>query len=87
MTERLNIDEIICHCERRVAALEDIFGKEKIAQMPIQDTAIAKEYWEHKQVAVYLRDLKAIREYVEPLRNTNTHNEYLEELKKIVKKK
>ena len=87
MTERLSIDEIIGHCERKVIALEDIFGKEKITQMPIQDTVIAKEYWEHKQVAAYLRDLKAIREYIEPLKNTNTHNEYLEELKKIAKKK
>ena len=64
MTERLSIDEIIGHCERRVAALEDIFGKEKIARMPIQGAAVAKEYWEHKQVAAYLRELKAIREYV-----------------------
>ena len=32
-----------------------------------------------------LKDLKAIREYLEPLRNTNTHNEYLEKLKELVK--
>ena len=62
ITERLSIDEIIGHCERKVAALEDIFSKEKIAQMPIQDTVIAKEYWEHKQVAAYLRELKQLRE-------------------------
>ncbi len=65
MTERLSIDEIIERYEERVSVLEDIFGKEKIAQMPIQDTVIAKEYWEHKQVAAYLRELKAIREYVD----------------------
>lgn len=65
MTERLSIDEIIGHCERKVIALEDIFGKEKIAQMPIHGAAVAKEYWEHKQVAAYLRELKAIREYVD----------------------
>ena len=35
ITERLSIDEIIDHCERKVAALEDIFGEEKIAQAPI----------------------------------------------------
>ena len=62
MTERLSIDEIIGHCERRVAALEDIFGKEKITQMPIQDGVISKEYWEYKQVAAYLRELKQLRE-------------------------
>lgn len=40
---------------------------------------------EHKQIAEWLEELKAIREYVEPLRNTNTHNEYLEKLKELVK--
>nr|DAF23008.1 MAG TPA: hypothetical protein [Caudoviricetes sp.] len=65
MTERLSIDEIIGHCERKVAALEDIFGEEKIAQAPIQDGAIAKKYWGYKQVAAYLGKLKAIREYVD----------------------
>lgn len=64
MVERLSVDEIIDHCERRVAALEDIFGKEKIAQMPIQGAAVAKEYWEHKQVADYLKELRTIREIV-----------------------
>lgn len=44
MVERLSVDEIIDHCERRAAALEDIFGKEKIARMPIQGAAVAKEY-------------------------------------------
>ena len=62
MTERLSIDEIIGHCERKVAAIEDIFGEEKIAQVPIQDGAIAKKYWGHKQVAAYLRELKQLRE-------------------------
>lgn len=85
MIERLSIDEIIGHCERKVAALEDIFSKEKIAQMPIQDTVIAKEYWEHKQVAAYLRELKAIREYVDELRTFDQHNEYIDKIKEIVK--
>lgn len=65
MTERLSIDEIIGHCERKVAVLEDIFGEEKIAQVPIQDGVIAKKYWGYKQVAAYLGELKAIREYVD----------------------
>lgn len=58
MVEHLSVDEIIDHCERRVAALEDIFSKEKIARI----AAVAKEYWEHKQVAAYLRELKQLRE-------------------------
>lgn len=62
MIERLSIDEIIAQCEERVASIEDIFGKERIAQMPIQGAAVAKEYWECKQVADYLDELKQIRE-------------------------
>ena len=38
-----------------------------------------------EQVAKWLEELKAIREYIKPLRNTNTHNEYLERLKELVK--
>lgn len=85
MTERLSIDEIIGHCERKVAALEDIFGEEKIAQMPIQGAAVAKEYWEHKQVADYLKELRTIREYVDELRTFDQHNEYIDRIKEIVK--
>lgn len=85
MTERLSVDEIIDHCERRVAALEDIFGKEKILQMPIQGAAVSKEYWEHKQVADYLKELRAIREYVDELRTFDQHNEYIDKIKEIVK--
>lgn len=85
MVERLSVDEIIDHCERRVAALEDIFGKEKILQMPIQGAAVAKEYWEHKQVADYLKELRTIREYVDELRTFDQHNEYIDRIKEIVK--
>lgn len=85
MTECLSIDEIIGHCERKVATLEDIFGEEKIAQVPIQDGAIAKKYWGYKQVAAYLRELKAIREYVGELRTFDQHNEYIDKIKEIVK--
>nr|DAU23205.1 MAG TPA: hypothetical protein [Caudoviricetes sp.] len=85
MTERLSIDEIIDHCERRVADLEDIFGKEKIARMPIHGAAVADEYWERKQVAAYLKELRAIREYVDELRTFDQHNEYIDKIKEMVK--
>lgn len=39
---------------------------------------------EHEQLACWLKELKSIREYIEPLRNFNTHNEHIEELKKLV---
>ena len=33
-----------------------------------------------------LKELKAIREYLEPLRNFDTHNEHIEKLKELVSK-
>lgn len=41
---------------------------------------------EHEQLACWLKELKDIREYVEPLRNFNTHNEYIERMKDLVHK-
>lgn len=40
---------------------------------------------ELQNVADYLMELHNVREYIEQLRNFNTHNEYLEELKKLVR--
>ena len=40
---------------------------------------------EHEQLANWLIELRDIKKFIEPLRNYNTHNMYLEELKKIVK--
>ena len=40
---------------------------------------------EHEQLADWLKELRAIREFVEPLRSFDTKHLYLEELKKIVK--
>lgn len=39
---------------------------------------------EHEQLAKWLIELKDIRKFVEPLRNYDTHNSHLEELKNIV---
>lgn len=36
------------------------------------------------EIAVFLGKYSNSRELLDPLRNCNTHNEYLEELKKIV---
>lgn len=40
---------------------------------------------QHEQLANWLIELRDIRRFVEPLRNYNTKNLYIEELKKIVK--
>ncbi len=55
--ERLTIDEIIEHCDRKTGMYE------KACDVKYLETAFMgngiKEYWEHKQVAVYLRKIKA----------------------------
>lgn len=55
--ERLTIDEIIGHCERKTEQYERVFGKECLEATPLT-TSVVKEYWEHKQVAEYLKKLK-----------------------------
>lgn len=54
---KLTIDEIIGHCERKTELYEQMVGKECLETMPLNSSAI-KEYWEHRQVAEYLRKLK-----------------------------
>jgi len=55
--EKLTIDEIIGHCERKTEQYERLFGKERLETTPLISSTI-KEYWEHRQVAEYLRKLK-----------------------------
>ena len=54
--ERLTIDEIIEHCDRKTGMYE------KACDVKYLETAVMgnriKEYWEHKQVSEYLRKLK-----------------------------
>lgn len=54
---KLTIDEIIGHCERKTEQYEQMFGKERLETTPLISSTI-KEYWEHRQVAEYLRKLK-----------------------------
>lgn len=55
--ERLTIDEIIEHCDRKAEKYEKVCGVNYL-ETEGMDTGI-KEYWERKQVAGYLRKLKA----------------------------
>lgn len=61
--ERLTIDEIIEHCDRKTGMYE------KACDVKYLETAVMgngiKEYWEHKQVAEYLRRLKAYEDLEE----------------------
>lgn len=55
--ERLTIDEIIEHCDRKTEMYEKACDI-KYLETTVMNNPI-KEYWEHKQVAEYLRKLKA----------------------------
>ena len=57
--ERLTIDEIIEHCERKTKLYEEI-GK-SIDFETIELKGAIREYWEHKQVKEYLEELKQYR--------------------------
>ena len=63
MMERLTIDEIIEHCERKTKFYEEV-GK-SIDFETIELTDAIKEYWEHKQVKEYLEELKRYRDLEE----------------------
>lgn len=54
--ERLTIDEIIEHCDRKTEMYEKACDI-KYLETTVMNNPI-KEYWEHKQVAEYLRKLK-----------------------------
>ena len=64
--ERLTIDEIIEHCDRKTGMYE------KACDIKYLETAVMgngiKEYWEHKQVAKYLRQLKDYEDLEEQCR-------------------
>lgn len=55
--EKLTIDEIIGHCERKAEQYERFHKREYLEAMPLA-SSVMKEYWEHRQVAKYLRKLK-----------------------------
>lgn len=54
--ERLTIDEIIEHCDRRTEMYEKACDVKYLETTTMNNPI--KKYWEHKQVAEYLRKLK-----------------------------
>lgn len=54
--ERLTIDEIIEHCGRKTEMYEKACDIKRLETATMNNPI--KEYWEHKQVAEYLRKLK-----------------------------
>ena len=59
--DKLSIDEIINHCNRQVSSMEERCGKATLENSDISSSFI-KEYWEHRQVAQYLEEFKALKE-------------------------
>ncbi len=70
--DKLTIDEIIGHCERKTEQYERLFGKERLETTPLISSTI-KEYWEHRQVAEYLRKLKEYQQLEEQGRLIKLH--------------
>lgn len=61
--ERMTIQEIIEHCERKIEGYEKKVNMEFLYREPL--TNLSKEYWEHKQVAEYLEELLEYRKLLE----------------------
>ena len=58
--ERLSIDEVIDHCNRKVKWWEKLIPRAKFENRDINDSA-CREYWEHRQVAEWLEQLKSYK--------------------------
>lgn len=58
--ERLTIDEIIAHCKRQTDGLERRMSAEQYETADMLNFFV-QEYWEHRQVAEYLEELKEYR--------------------------
>lgn len=59
--ERLTIDKVIEHCERNVDRHEKTMSRECFETKDM-DSWFMKEYWEHRQVAKWLKELKQYKE-------------------------
>ena len=62
--ERLRIEEIIDHCNRKVIWWEKLIPREKFENRDISDSG-CREYWEHRKVAEYLNELQQYRKLEE----------------------
>ena len=60
--ERLTIDEVIEHCKRHTERMESHLGRKQLEEIPIRNSNIMKQYWEHRQVAEWLEELKAYKD-------------------------
>lgn len=60
--QRLSIDEVIAHCNRHTESMESHSGRSRLEETPVGNSDIMKQYWEHRQVAEWLEELKQYKE-------------------------
>ncbi|MBP3577695.1 MAG: hypothetical protein J6K15_06260 [Lachnospiraceae bacterium] len=58
---KLMIDEVIGHCERTVERFEKQTSRVILENIPLREPFM-KEYWEHRQVAEWLKELQAFKD-------------------------
>lgn len=58
--ERLSMDEVIEHCNSKVEMMERFSSRENCESWSL-NTQYGKEYWEHRQVAEWLKEIQAYR--------------------------
>lgn len=58
--EKLSIKEIVDHCNKKVKWWEKFISREKFENRDANDSSV-REYWEHRQVAEYLKELQQYR--------------------------
>ena len=61
---KLTIDEVIEHCGRQVTIWERQFTRGKLEKEDISNNFV-KQYWEHRQVAEWLKELKEYKQLEE----------------------
>ena len=59
--ERLSMDEVIAHCNRHTERMEQTSSRRQLEETPIGNSDRMKQYWEHRQVAEWLEEIKAYR--------------------------
>ena len=59
---RLSINEVIEHCKRHTERMESHSGRMQLEETPIGNSNIMKQYWEHRQVAEWLEQLKSYKD-------------------------
>ena len=92
--ERLSIEEVLGHCKRHTDRTEELNSK-ILLETGSMEPVFMKEYWEHRQVAEWLTELKEywslgtseqIREvdrlYLEKCEEVNRLNEKVDNLSK-----